>query len=517
VSIRDFTSLPALQPAGAKLEFGLTVNSKDLNADADDRFSEPKSGPEPTDGLSATELIVVDFNASALALILALFILSVTSTLRLNSLDLFWTNLAYDAAFPAAMVVALAIAGFYRLSRRARGSLEIRDTKDLIIAVGAGYALAVGFGITLHVLFGLRESNSTQLLMATAVALVTIPIGRIIVHVARRRVHTRVIIVGTGPLVDRMSTYLELTKGTRVVGHVVDAPVASPGSLGTIAELPRLCAEYGVNRLIISFPADYSADNVAVLRQLLPEISVGIVPRFFELHSWRSRMDNLYGLPLIEVAPAHLSRWDRFLKRGFDLSVGAVLSCVFIPVAAVLAVLVKLSSPGPVLFKQVRLGRNRQPFTIYKFRTMSLRDETESGPRDVAAQSNDNNDQTVPLHVLRQKYAEADRVTKLGLFLRKSGIDEIPQFFNVLKGDMSIVGPRPFTELESETLTGWEARRFDMRPGLTGLWQVSGRNDLSLEDLRRLDYLYVASWSMLWDIKIVWETPRAMIRGSGAY
>ena len=101
--------------------------------------------------------------------------------------------------------------------------------------------------------------------------------------------------------------------------------------------------------------------------------------------------------------------------------------------------------------------------------------------------------------------------------MRMSGLDEIPQFLNVLLGDMSLVGPRPFTEYESDTVVGWQARRFELRPGITGLWQVSGRNDLSLDDLRRLDYLYVASWSLWWDVKIVWDTPRAMVRGFGAY
>ena len=101
--------------------------------------------------------------------------------------------------------------------------------------------------------------------------------------------------------------------------------------------------------------------------------------------------------------------------------------------------------------------------------------------------------------------------------MRRTGLDEIPQFLNVLLGDMSLVGPRPFTERESETVTGWQARRFELRPGITGLWQVSGRNDLNMDELRRLDYLYVASWSLWWDIKIVWDTPRAMVRGFGAY
>jgi lipopolysaccharide/colanic/teichoic acid biosynthesis glycosyltransferase len=125
--------------------------------------------------------------------------------------------------------------------------------------------------------------------------------------------------------------------------------------------------------------------------------------------------------------------------------------------------------------------------------------------------------ESIPLHELRKKAAESARITPVGGFIRRTGLDEIPQILNVLLGSMSLVGPRPFTESESETLVGWEARRFDLRPGITGLWQVCGRNDLSVDDLRRLDYLYVASWSLWWDIKIVWETPTTMARGFGAY
>jgi lipopolysaccharide/colanic/teichoic acid biosynthesis glycosyltransferase len=124
---------------------------------------------------------------------------------------------------------------------------------------------------------------------------------------------------------------------------------------------------------------------------------------------------------------------------------------------------------------------------------------------------------SVPLHELRKKAVDAERITRIGSLMRRTGLDELPQFLNVLRGDMSLVGPRPFTESESETFTGWQARRFELRPGITGLWQVSGRNDLSMDDLRRLDYLYVASWSLWWDVKIVWDTPRAMARGFGAY
>jgi lipopolysaccharide/colanic/teichoic acid biosynthesis glycosyltransferase len=177
-----------------------------------------------------------------------------------------------------------------------------------------------------------------------------------------------------------------------------------------------------------------------------------------------------------------------------------------------LAILVKLTSPGPIFFCQERVGQGRKLFAIYKFRTMVTEDATR-----ISQPTHDAPGALVPLHELRNKAIESDRITRVGRVMRRTGLDEIPQFFNVLRGEMSLVGPRPFKECESESIQGWQARRFESRPGITGLWQVSGRNDLSMEDLRRLDYLYVAGWSLWWDIKIVWDTPRAMVRGFGAY
>ena len=182
------------------------------------------------------------------------------------------------------------------------------------------------------------------------------------------------------------------------------------------------------------------------------------------------------------------------------------------PLLLVVAVGVKLSSPGPIFFKQNRLGRHQHPFTISKFRSMRVATEAD---RNVAPEGLVE-DVNRPLREIRDKSSEQGRITPFGAFLRKSGIDEIPQFINVFRGHMSVVGPRPFVPAESG-VDGWGTRRFEVRPGITGLWQVSGRNDLTREDLAQLDYLYVASWSMWWDLKIMWETPKTMARGTGAY
>jgi lipopolysaccharide/colanic/teichoic acid biosynthesis glycosyltransferase len=171
------------------------------------------------------------------------------------------------------------------------------------------------------------------------------------------------------------------------------------------------------------------------------------------------------------------------------------------------AIAIKATSTGPVFFRQPRAGRRGQTFQITKFRTM------EVGADHVKIDLRDRNDVDGPLFKLHND----PRVTTVGRILRTTSIDEIPQLINVLTGKMSLVGPRPFVLDESAALDGWAARRFDVRPGMTGLWQISGRNDLPFEELRQLDYAYVASWSLGWDLKILWHTPASVFRGHGAY
>jgi exopolysaccharide biosynthesis polyprenyl glycosylphosphotransferase len=473
---------------------------------------EQGGGPVGGDQRPIGVVLAADRVAAAIALPLALLLLSVGSPTASNSLSHFWRTVGADASFPVAIVLALALAGFYRSNRRAPYESSFSELKELAVALCAGCVLAIAFSLFVHLGFGVAESDSTQLLLAAIVAIALITADRAIIGAFRRGVYSKVLIVGSDSIVERISTYLGLIKGVEVVGRVVDALSADDGSLGTVGDLPQLCDKFGANRIIVAYPTSMSHESVAILRSLPTSVDISIVPRYFELISWRSRISDLYGLPLIEVAPAHLSRWDRFFKRSFDIVASSLLLVVLSPVIAILSVVVKLSSPGRVLFRQERVGQGRRPFTIYKFRTMrdgaeEPSDDYEDGPSDPSA----------PLHQLRNKAVEACRITPIGRFMRKTGLDEIPQFLNVLKGDMSLVGPRPFTASETETITGWQARRFELRPGITGLWQVSGRNDLGLDDLRRLDYLYVASWSLWWDLKIVWDTPRAMVRGVGAY
>jgi exopolysaccharide biosynthesis polyprenyl glycosylphosphotransferase len=277
--------------------------------------------------------------------------------------------------------------------------------------------------------------------------------------------------------------------------------------LGTIKDLPRICAERDADRVVVAFSQASAPELAEPLRQLPSEVQISIVPRLFDLLCWRSHIDELHGLPVMDVAPPVLGRVDRTLKRATDVAVSLSTLVLLAPVWIVIAILIKATSSGPVFFRQVRSGRDGKPFRIYKFRTMRVGADDEKATLEVL------NEVDGPLFKLK----DDPRVTSVGRVLRATSLDELPQLLNVLTGDMSLVGPRPFVVDEAGKIDGWAARRFDVRPGMTGLWQVCGRNDLPFEELRRLDYAYVASWSLGWDLKIMWQTPGSVLRRHGAY
>jgi lipopolysaccharide/colanic/teichoic acid biosynthesis glycosyltransferase len=209
----------------------------------------------------------------------------------------------------------------------------------------------------------------------------------------------------------------------------------------------------------------------------------------------------------MDIAPPRLGPLNRAAKRSLDIVASALLLVLSLPAMVVIAVAIKLTSPGPVLFLQERVGFKGATFKMIKFRTMQV------GADDVKLDLRAQNDVDGPLFKLHND----QRVTAVGRFLRKTSLDELPQLVNVLFGKMSLVGPRPFVPDESAGIDGWATRRFEVRPGMTGLWQTSGRNDLPFEELRQLDYAYVASWSLWWDLKILWHTPGSVLHKHGAY
>jgi exopolysaccharide biosynthesis polyprenyl glycosylphosphotransferase len=236
-------------------------------------------------------------------------------------------------------------------------------------------------------------------------------------------------------------------------------------------------------------------------------VHVSIVPNFYELFASNATIEDIEGVPVVSLPPMSLSRSVRILKRTFDVVASAAGLIVLSPLLTVTALAIKLDSRGPVFFRQARHGRGGQHFRMVKFRTMVH--DAERRRFEIA----DLNEISGPIF----KVKEDPRITRVGGVLRKWSIDELPQLWNVLRGDMSLVGPRPFVVHESEQIEGWASRRLETTPGITGLWQVLGRNDIPFEEMVKLDYVYVTNWSLWWDIKILCQTIPVVLARRGAY
>ncbi|MGH9293483.1 MAG: sugar transferase [Acidimicrobiales bacterium] len=420
-------------------------------------------------------------------------------------------NLFLSIVIPVVAVLAFAANGLYVRWPHQLLANSFNELRDVVYALAVAGCVALG----VNHLFGGVERHATYepvtVIIAVLLAAGVVPLGRAISRAGMRATSVeqfRVVIVGSGMMATQLLNYLSWDRRISVVGCVDDDPPPGTGVLGSIDDLPAICREHQVDQVIVSFSRTHPAEAVQRLQALNAGVAISIVPRYFELLSWRSSVKELSGLALIDVAPASLSLPSRVLKRSFDVVIGCVVSALLSPLLIGAAIAVKLTSPGPAFFRQVRVGRHGRLFTVLKFRTMNtgaegLRHEVESERGNMM---------DGPI----RKFRDDPRLTRIGDFLRRTSLDELPQLFNVVKGDMSLVGPRPFIEEEAAQIGGAAARRFEVRPGMTGLWQVSGRSHLSYLELQRLDYLYVASWSMLWDLKILWNTPLRVLKRHGA-
>lgn len=217
----------------------------------------------------------------------------------------------------------------------------------------------------------------------------------------------------------------------------------------------------------------------------------------------------------LRVGNPDYPRWQRIFKRSVDIASSLLVLTLGAPLLVSLAAAVKFSSPGPVFFRQVRLGRDGKPFTFYKFRSMHHKND-DAAHRDfcrnfISGDMAESSDHTV------FKMVRDPRITRIGCFLRRSSLDELPQFWNVLRGEMSLVGPRPPISYELEHYQDWHKDRLKVKPGLTGLWQVSGRSAVGFDEMVMLDLYYIGHWNLKLDLKIMARTLPVMVKGEGAY
>jgi exopolysaccharide biosynthesis polyprenyl glycosylphosphotransferase len=284
--------------------------------------------------------------------------------------------------------------------------------------------------------------------------------------------------------------------------------------LGTASELPALVREHEVDRVIFAFSNDPHGEFLELIRSLRDSgVQIDVVPRLFEIVGPKSAMHTVEGLALVGLPPVRIPRSSRAVKRALDV-VGALATLLLAtPLFLVVAAAIKLDSPGPVLFRQRRLGKDLRPFKVLKFRTMRTDVDQAQHRGYIAATMNAR--ATVGNNGLYKLDRTAD-VTRVGSWLRRTSLDELPQLLNVLRGEMSLVGPRPCLEYELEYFSRHHYDRFLVPAGLTGLWQVSARAHSTFGEALDLDVLYAHSWSLGLDLALLARTPLQLVRSGTA-
>jgi exopolysaccharide biosynthesis polyprenyl glycosylphosphotransferase len=283
-------------------------------------------------------------------------------------------------------------------------------------------------------------------------------------------------------------------------------PVAVLGPAGDAVEL---CALHGADTLLVATGAHTSSADLHRIGWQLEDTDIDliVVPSLIDVAGPRIHMRPVSGLPFLHVEPPQVARAMKWGKAVFDRCGALLLLVLLSPVIVAVAVAVKLESGGPVLFRHRRIGVGGREFGVWKFRSMVADAESQHDELVAASESG----------ALLFKVRADPRVTRVGAFIRRYSLDELPQLFNVLVGEMSLVGPRPQVAAEVAEYGDSHHRRLMVRPGLTGLWQVSGRSNLTWEESVRLDLSYVDNWSMTGDLVILFKTLRAVVRHDGAY
>lgn len=356
------------------------------------------------------------------------------------------------------------------------------------------------------------------------IALVLLVLGRAATRAAARRARPyvqRTVVVGAGAVGQLLAEKVlaQRHSGIELVGFVDSDPRPRPPELrhvpvlGGPDEIRRIVAEYDVARVVVAFSREVEEQTLSLIRHIrdMEHVQIDIVPRLFDTLGPRATLHTIAGFPLVNLPKASLAPSSLFVKRCFDVVGGVAILILLVPILVVLPVLIKLDSPGPVFYRQERLGRSGQRFKIFKFRTMRADADAHLArlmASDPALRSE---------FAANHKLADDPRVTRIGKLLRNSSLDEVPQILNVILGHMSLVGPRPIVEAEQHRYRDDLERLIDLPPGMTGYWQISGRSNVSYPERVRLDMAYVHNWSLGLDLLILAKTARALFSRQGAY
>ncbi len=471
--------------------------------------------------------VVATISADAVAVVLASVLAAWLAT-RFDDISLFKglsgpfeTDPRLDVFFFVVLtpywLAALWAFGLYREPGRSIGGFNLSEALNGLTALtSASWVLLIGLVLVLD-----DQAPVAPLIAFWCLAAVLVPLARWISRATiwtRQSFQERVLIIGAGEVGHSLAAKIAAHPEYRIdlVGFLDDGEPRRNGRrgpkvsvLGALDDLDAIVAGQQVDRVIVAFSRARHNDFLRVVRACADSgVKVNIVPRLFEVVSSRALVDDVEGIPLLDVGHVELSRFNMAVKRGFDLIVGGLLCIPILPFMGIVAIVIKLDSRGPVFYRQERMGRGGKTFLIFKFRSMHV--GADEARLELAEKQNDYDG---PMFKLK----DDPRITRIGGRLRRWSIDEVPQILNVMKGDMSLVGPRPLWIEEAKQCRGWTQKRLDITPGMTGLWQVLGRTNIPFDEMVKLDYMYVTGWSLSWDIKLLMQTIPAVLNKRGAF
>jgi len=459
--------------------------------------------------LSITALMTIDLSGLAGSLYLAL----VLRELYYGQRPILW-GLPWDAEakwLPFLALVTVLVfwrGGLYAPREQRAGAGRIVSSLLLVTLITLAFSVGTGYQ---HTTFGLYVTSFVLgvLVIGLLRSSYEVVTGDVLRVAGARR---RAILVGDADRLVALRRALGLGRGGidyEFLGVLSDSgAVEGLPVFGRVSDVSRVLSERHPDELIVS-GTDLGEEELLDLVEEAHRsgVKVRIAPTTAELLTQRAEYVAGQGVPLFELRPPVFAGLDWTVKRGFDLIVSFALIIVAVPVWAVIALAVKLDSPGPIFYRDRRVGLGEREFGMFKFRSMYI----DAAQRQAGLEAV--NEASGPLF----KIKDDPRVTRVGRFLRRYSIDELPQILNVLRGEMSLVGPRPLPLRDYVQLNDWHRKRYLVLPGMTGLWQVSGRIDLSFDDLVRLDFYYLENWSIWLDISILAKTLPAVAARRGAY
>ncbi len=409
---------------------------------------------------------------------------------------------------PIAIALTLLLLGIYKMSgvyNQPRGASWFDEVYLLVTSTATGIILMV---FVIVIFFRPLFYSRLIFFYDSVLIIIFLSISRLGKRMVRNYLRKRgqgvdrLLIVGAGEVGRTVMRNIVAHPilGYQIVGFVDDDPdkgstsIGRFAGLGNTADIPNLVKRQRIDEVIVTLPWMYHRKIVSIIAQCERErIRVRIVPDIFQMTLSHLDVEDLGGIPMIGVREISISSSARLFKRTMDVVLALVGLVVLFPLFLLIGLIIRIDSPGPVLFRQIRVGKDEQLFACYKFRSM------REGAEQEKDKLLDQNEADGPIFKIRND----PRITSVGRFLRRTSLDELPQLINVLMGQMSLVGPRPAPPSEVQRYQPWHKRRLEVAPGITGMWQVSGRSELTFDEMVLLDLYYIENWSPALDMQIL--------------